>query len=72
MNYVWRKGNLIERSNAEVSFEDRGYYFGDGVYEVVRLYNGICFSSRSTINDSYAAQRKLIFLFHSTCFNSKI
>lgn len=43
MNYVWRKGNLIERSNAEVSFEDRGYYFGDGVYEVVRLYNGICF-----------------------------
>lgn len=43
MDYVWKKGNIIERRNADVSFEDRGYYFGDGVYEVVRLYNGVCF-----------------------------
>jgi D-alanine transaminase len=26
-----------------VSIHDRGYYFGDGVYEVFRIYNGILF-----------------------------
>ncbi|MCS1350733.1 D-amino-acid transaminase [Mechercharimyces sp. CAU 1602] len=29
---------LIERKNAPVDIEDRGYQFGDGVYEVIRVY----------------------------------
>ncbi|UOQ86763.1 D-amino-acid transaminase [Gracilibacillus salinarum] len=33
---------IVERKpeNALVSFEDRGYQFGDGVYEVIRIYDG--------------------------------
>ena len=31
---------LIEREEAAVDIEDRGYQFGDGVYEVIRIYNG--------------------------------
>lgn len=34
---------FIERDKAAVDIEDRGYQFGDGVYEVIRVYNGICF-----------------------------
>ncbi|HEM1803477.1 TPA: D-amino-acid transaminase, partial [Listeria monocytogenes] len=30
--------HLVEREDATVDIEDRGYQFGDGVYEVVRLY----------------------------------
>jgi D-alanine transaminase len=36
-------GKLIEKSEARVSLDDRGYYFGDGVYEVFRVYNGTLF-----------------------------
>ncbi|OZM56188.1 D-amino-acid transaminase [Lottiidibacillus patelloidae] len=33
-------GEFIESTEKIVSLEDRGYLFGDGVYEVVRIYNG--------------------------------
>lgn len=34
----------MERENAKVDIEDRGYQFGDGIYEVVRVYNGKFFT----------------------------
>lgn len=39
---------IVEREEAHVDIEDRGYQFGDGVYEVVRMYNGKFFYSRGT------------------------
>ncbi|MBO8156254.1 MAG: D-amino-acid transaminase [Bacillaceae bacterium] len=41
--YVWVNDQLIRRDKAVVDMEDRGYQFGDGVYEVVRMYNGAFF-----------------------------
>lgn len=34
---------LVPRREAKVDIEDRGYQFGDGIYEVVRFYNGQTF-----------------------------
>lgn len=34
---------LIDAEKAKVSIMDRGYVFGDGVYEVIRFYNGVLF-----------------------------
>lgn len=34
---------FTEREKVTIDVEDRGYQFGDGVYEVIRVYNGICF-----------------------------
>ncbi|SFJ32186.1 D-amino-acid transaminase [Thermoflavimicrobium dichotomicum] len=31
---------LIERSQAHIDIEDRAYQFGDGIYEVIRVYHG--------------------------------
>ncbi|TCN24381.1 D-amino-acid transaminase [Mesobacillus foraminis] len=42
--YVAVNGNLIDRKNAYIDIEDRGYQFGDGVYEVIRVYNGKMFT----------------------------
>jgi D-alanine transaminase len=30
--------------------EDRGYQFGDGVYEVIRVYNGKMFTAHEHLN----------------------
>ncbi|KMY51307.1 D-amino-acid transaminase [Peribacillus loiseleuriae] len=38
-------GEMRNRSEIKVEFEDRGYQFGDGVYEVIRVYNGKLFTS---------------------------
>ncbi|MBA9026237.1 D-amino-acid transaminase [Peribacillus huizhouensis] len=38
-------GEIRNRSEIKVEIEDRGYQFGDGVYEVIRIYNGKLFTS---------------------------
>ncbi len=37
---VWLNGEIFPLSDAKISVEDRGYQFADGVYEVIRIYNG--------------------------------
>jgi D-alanine transaminase len=37
---VWINGHVTDIASATVSLEDRGFVFGDGVYEVVRTYGG--------------------------------
>ncbi len=39
-------GSFLPRAEARVSVEDRGFVFGDGVYEVLRAINGRLFATR--------------------------
>ncbi|MGE6630824.1 D-amino-acid transaminase [Bacillus sp. NPDC077027] len=41
---VLYNGDFIDKEEAHVDIEDRGYQFGDGVYEVIRVYNGVLFT----------------------------
>jgi D-alanine transaminase len=43
-SYVWNGEQIIERGSAATDVEDRGYNFGDGVYEVFRIYSGKIFA----------------------------
>ncbi|MDQ0351753.1 D-alanine transaminase [Alkalibacillus filiformis] len=40
---VLKNNDFIERNEATIDMEDRGHQFGDGVYEVVRVYDGEAF-----------------------------
>ncbi|MBB6448907.1 D-alanine transaminase [Geomicrobium halophilum] len=40
MEKVLMNNSLINRDEASFSFDDRSMYFGDGVYEVIRVYSG--------------------------------
>ena len=40
MTLVMIQGKIIPPQDAQVSAWDRGYYFGDGIYEVIQSYNG--------------------------------
>src|SRR5580658_4016162 len=37
---IWINGEVMPLADARISVEDRGFQFADGVYEVIRLYNG--------------------------------
>ncbi|WP_240338396.1 D-amino-acid transaminase [Peribacillus alkalitolerans] len=50
---------LIEREHAKVDIEDRGYQFGDGVYEVIRIYNGKMFTSDGHLDRLYESAKKI-------------
>ncbi len=36
---VYLNGQWVEEQDARISFDDRGFLFGDGVYEVVHIYS---------------------------------
>jgi len=43
---VYLKGEFIDQEQAAVSVADRGFVFGDGVYEVTRVVNGVFFQEQ--------------------------
>jgi D-alanine transaminase len=43
---VYVNGSFVPRTEARVSVDDRGFVFGDGVYEVLRAINGRLFATR--------------------------
>ncbi|WHX39666.1 D-amino-acid transaminase [Mesobacillus sp. AQ2] len=50
MEYVIVDDKVLDRTEAKVDIEDRGYQFGDGVYEVIRVYNGKMFTGIEHLN----------------------
>lgn len=40
MNIVYLNGNYLPQEKATISIMDRGFLFGDGVYEVIPVFNG--------------------------------
>src|SRR2546430_13984574 len=42
---VYLNGEYLEQARAAVSVDDRGFLFGDGVYEVTRARNGRLFEA---------------------------
>ena len=43
---LWFNGEIMPLAQASVGVEDRGFQFADGIYEVVRFYNGRPFTLR--------------------------
>ena len=37
---IFLNGNYLEKENATISIMDRGFLFGDGVYELIPVYKG--------------------------------
>ncbi|WP_412177766.1 D-amino-acid transaminase [Sporosarcina sp. YIM B06819] len=55
MTLYFMDGQFTEREELRVSIDDRGYYFGDGVYEVIKVYGG----------ELYTAEQHIARLFQS-------
>ncbi len=45
MSLIYLNGQFLPRAEATLSIDDRGFIFGDGVYEVTRVVNGALFES---------------------------
>ena len=43
MSIVYLNGQFLQRSEAKLSVDERGFFFGDGVYEVTRVVRGRLF-----------------------------
>lgn len=43
MKYLW-KDSYVEQADINIDLHDRGYQFGDGIYEVTHVYNSVLFA----------------------------
>jgi len=50
---------IMDRSEAAIDIEDRGYQFGDGVYEVIRVYDGVLFTGDEHLERFYSSAEKI-------------
>src|SRR5699024_6960028 len=56
---VLYNNSFILRDEAMIDMEDRGYQFGDGVYEVIRIYNGKSFMLDEHISRLMSSAKKI-------------
>ncbi|WAA10077.1 D-amino-acid transaminase [Fervidibacillus albus] len=59
MAYMLLNGELIERSEGKIDIEDRGFQFGDGVYEVISVYGGHPFALNEHLDRLFESARKI-------------
>jgi len=52
-------GEIVARSAVKVDMEDRGYQFGDGVYEVINIYDGVPFTLDEHIERLYRSAKEI-------------
>jgi D-alanine transaminase len=66
MKWAFLNGEFVERSNAKVDVEDRGYQFGDGIYEVIRVYNGKMFTEKEHLQRFFRSAESIGLKLAST------
>lgn len=59
MEKVLWNDQLTTRDEVKIGMEDRGYQFGDGIYEVIKVYHGDVFTATEHIDRFYASAEKI-------------
>lgn len=58
MKVIWNN-KIVERSEVKIDMEDRGYQFADGIYDVVRAYNGKFFTLNEHVDRLFSSAEKI-------------
>jgi D-alanine transaminase len=59
MEKILFNGEVKNRDEIAIDIEDRGYQFGDGIYEVIRIYNGKMFTANEHLTRLYESAEKI-------------
>ncbi|WP_039043919.1 D-amino-acid transaminase [Sporosarcina sp. ZBG7A] len=59
MTIYFNNGVYADKETTKVSIDDRGYYFGDGVYEVVKVYDGKLYTAQEHFTRFLQSAKKI-------------
>ena len=59
MSYTLWNDKIVDDKLVFIDKEDRGYQFGDGVYEVIKVYDGEMFTATEHIDRFFASAEKI-------------
>ncbi|MEW9500732.1 D-amino-acid transaminase [Jeotgalibacillus marinus] len=60
MGKILVNDQFISREEGSIDIEDRGYQFGDGVYEVIRVYGGKMFTGKEHLTRLFESSKKIL------------
>lgn len=58
MHILWNN-QIVDREDVRIDIEDRGYQYGDGLYEVIRVYNGQLFMVEEHLDRLWRGAEKI-------------
>ncbi len=58
MKILWND-KIVDESEVKIDTEDRGYQFGDGIYEVIRIYDGLLYMEEEHLNRFFLCAEKI-------------
>ncbi|MBV7391585.1 D-amino-acid transaminase [Enterococcus alishanensis] len=58
MKVLWNE-EIVDETEVQIDLEDRGYQFGDGLYEVIRIYDGQFFMEKEHLDRLWACADKI-------------
>ena len=56
---VYVNGEILDEENAKISVFDRGFLYGDGIFETVRSYGGVVFRLKDHLDRLYSSMKSL-------------
>ena len=59
MTIYFMDGQFTKHDEIQISIDDRGYYFGDGVYEVIKVYGKELFTAEEHIDRLFRSAAKI-------------
>lgn len=59
MTTYFLDGQFTSKDRLNISIDDRGYYFGDGVYEVVKVYDGELYTAEEHFGRLFQSASKI-------------
>ncbi|MGX7204232.1 D-amino-acid transaminase [Enterococcus pingfangensis] len=58
MKVLWNE-QIVDESAVKIDLEDRGYQFGDGIYEVIRIYDGCLYMEKEHLDRLWDSAAKI-------------
>lgn len=59
MTYIFLNDEFVKETEGYVSYSDRGYNFGDGIYEYIRIYDGKVFTSNEHFERLFRSAKEI-------------
>ena len=56
---LFKDGEFLTEDKLNVSVNDRGYVFGDGVYEVIKVYDGALYTAKEHLERLLESAEKI-------------
>lgn len=58
--WIYLNGEIVRKEDAKISVFDHGFLYGDGIFEGIRVYNGVVFKCKEHIDRLYDSAKSIM------------